>query len=195
MRPEVLRRAVREKYRDAAILPTGHFPYPVGRSSAEGLGYEAGWLGVIPPEIVDRFVGVGNPFTIARPRPGQRVLDVGCGCGFDVFVASLLVGPAGRAFGVDLTAEMVAHAGAAAAAWAPPNLTFTTADVESLPFPDQAFDLVISNGALNLAPDKDRAFRELARVLRRGGRLATADLLVKETVPADVVGNLDAWST
>lgn len=195
MEPEALRRAVLEKYRYTAAAPAGRFPYPVGRPSATGLGYEPEWLARIPDDVVDRFVGVGNPFVVTRPGAGERVLDVGCGCGLDVFVASLLVGPAGRAVGIDLTPEMVARAGAGAAAWGLPNVVFETADVESLPFADGVFDLVISNGALNLTPDKDRAFREIARVLRPGGRLATADLLVEETVPAAVLGNLDAWST
>ena len=195
MRPEVLRRAVREKYRNTTTPPIGRFPYPVGRPSAIGLGYEPEWLDRIPDGVVDRFVGVGNPFTVARPGAGQRVLDVGCGCGLDVCVASLLVGPAGHAVGIDLTPEMASYAAGALPDRAPPNIEFMTADVESLPFKGDTFDLVISNGALNLTPDKDRAFREIARVLRRGGRLATTDLLVREAVPAEVIANLDAWST
>jgi SAM-dependent methyltransferase len=192
---EDLRRAVRDKYRLCAESPGDRFPYPVGRASAERLGYEAEWLRRIPAPVVDRFVGVGNPFRARRPAWGERVLDVGCGCGLDVFVASILVGARGSATGLDLTPEMVDRARAAAALWPIRNVAFEAGDVEAMPFPDASFDVVVSNGALNLAPDKDRAFREIARVLRPGGHLAAADLLVVDTVPADVLASMDAWST
>jgi SAM-dependent methyltransferase len=195
MRAEDLRQAVRERYRVAAASPEGRFPYPVGRASAERLGYEPGWLDRIPADVVDRFVGVGNPFRVRRPSAGERVLDVGCGCGLDVFVASILVGARGSAAGIDLTPEMVDRARAAAATWPPRNVSFEAGDVEAMPFPDASFDVVLSNGSLNLAPDKDRAFREIARVLRPGGHLAAADLLVVDTVPPETLASMDAWST
>jgi SAM-dependent methyltransferase len=179
-----LRLAVRSKYREIAREPAGHFPYPIGRGSALGLGYEPGWLDAAPGEVVDRFVGVGNPFVVERPAPGEAVLDVGCGCGLDVFVAARW---AERAVGLDLTSEMLAVPGVRA--------RFVHGSAEAIPFPDARFDLVISNGALNLVPDKDRAFREIARVLRPGGRLAVADLLVEESVPKDLLEDMDAWST
>jgi ubiquinone/menaquinone biosynthesis C-methylase UbiE len=123
------------------------------------------------------------------------VLDVGCGCGADVFVASQMVTAQGRAAGLDLTPEMLAHARAAAGRWSPRNVAFEAGDVESMPFADDSFDAVISNGALNLAPDKEAAFREIARVLRPGGRLAVADLLVVDSVPESLLASMDAWST
>lgn len=107
---EKLRVAVRTTYAEVACDPTGRFPYPVGRQGALGLGYERTWLERIPASVLNRFVGVGNPFAVERPAVGERVLDLGCGCGFDAFVAAQLVGETGRVVGVDLTPEMVAIA-------------------------------------------------------------------------------------
>ena len=186
-----LRRAVREKYKGVADEPRGPFPYPVGRASAIGLGYETSWLEAVPADVVDRFVGVGNPFRVGRPSTGARVLDLGCGAGLDVFVAALLVGAAGRAVGVDLTPEMLAWPRKHTAR----NVEFHEGTVEALPFEDRSFDLAISNGALNLVPHKDAAFREIFRVLAPGGAFAVADLLVTSTVPEEVLQGMDAWST
>ena len=194
-RPESIRAAVRAKYGAVAEAPAGHFPYPVGRASALALGYDPAWLGAIPDAVVERFVGVGNPFALARPAVGAAVLDVGCGCGLDTFVAALLVGPTGRAVGIDLTPEMLAPARAAQAGWRAGGVEFRVAAAEELPFPDGAFDLVISNGVLNLVFDKERAYGELYRVLRIGGAVGVADLLVIEGSPEAVRADLDAWST
>ena len=186
---------MREKYRAVSESAEGCFTYPVGRRSAVGLGYEAAWLQAVPPEVVDRFVGVGNPFSIHRPCPGDRVLDLGCGAGLDTFVTAWLVGPQGRATGLDLSAEMLARARSAATGWSLGNVGFVEGLIEALPFEACSFDLVISNGVLNLVPDKKAAFREIRRVLKPGGRLAVVDLLVIETVPPEVLASEDAWST
>jgi arsenite methyltransferase len=103
-----IRSSVKSKYREVAVKAEGHFPYPTGRESALKLGYDPSWLESVPGEVVERFVGVGNPFSIRMPKPGERILDAGCGCGMDAFVSSILVGPEGRVSGVDLTAEMLA---------------------------------------------------------------------------------------
>jgi SAM-dependent methyltransferase len=179
-----LRRAVREKYGEVAGQPRGHVPYPTGRESALGLGYEPAWLQDLPDAVVDRFVGVGNPYRVHRPEPGSRVLDVGCGCGLDLLVAARW---AGFAVGLDLTVEMLVVAAGGA--------RMVQGTVEAIPFPEAFFDLVISNGSLNLVPEKERAFAEIARVLRPHGRLAVADLLVVESVPPEVLEDMDAWST
>ena len=192
---EQLRREIRAKYRDVAEQPEGRFPYPVGRASLARLGYPPEWLQSVPSEVVDRFVGVGNPFQVHTPAPGGRVLDVGCGCGLDVFVAAGLVGPGGSAAGLDLTSEMLELPRRCAGRWALNNVAFEEGMIESLPFEDASFDTVISNGVLNLVPDKDAAFREILRVLRPGGVLAAADLLVTETVPESVLAGMNAWST
>jgi arsenite methyltransferase len=186
--------AVLEKYRNVARSARGKFSYPVGWESALKLGYERKWLDRAPPEVVERFVGVGNPLGLRTPAPGERVLDVGCGCGLDAFIASTLVGPAGRVVGLDLSAEMLEWPRKAAARSRIENLTFEEGSGDRLPFPDGAFDLVISNGSLNLVLDKDAAFREIARVLHRGGTFAAADLLVVETVPEKLIQDANAWS-
>lgn len=192
---EQRRASVKEKYGRVARSAAGHFPYPVGRASALRLGYLPEWLKAAPAAVVDRFVGIGNPFRIRRPRPGERVLDIGCGCGLDAFVAARLVGPEGSAVGLDLTPEMLERARAALKRSKLKNLEFREGSAEDLPFESGAFDLAISNGALNLVPDKDAAFREIARVLRPGGELVAADLLVVETIPKRVLAGMDAWST
>jgi len=187
-----LRRAVREKYRGVSDQPAGPFPYPVGRESAIALGYDPAWLEAVPDDVADRFVGVGNPFGVQRPASGARVLDLGCGSGLDVFVAAVLVGAAGRAVGLDLTPEMLAWPRRHVAGR---NVEFHEGLIEALPFEDESFDMAISNGALNLVPEKDAAFREIFRVLVPGGAFAVADLLVTATVPEEVLKRMDAWST
>ena len=193
-RQNELRSAVRDRYRAVARQPAGHFTYPIGRESALGLGYSPEWLAAIPSEVVERFVGVGNPFTVHQPATGDRVLDVGCGCGLDTFVAALLAGPAGRSTGLDLTAEMLEWPRKAATGVSLNNVEFQEGSAEKLPFEDASFDLVISNGVLNLVPDKDAAFAEIRRVLRPGGAFAAADLLVVESIPETVRASEDAWS-
>ena len=191
-----LRDEIRAAYRAIALNESpGRFPYPVGRVSAEGLGYATEWLERMPPETLEHFVGLGNPFRLRRPQPGERVLDVGCGYGLDAYVASLLVGPTGRSVGIDMTPEMVAGAKKALGNWQPRNLEFFEESVESLDFGDGTFDLVISNGVLNLVPDKDAAFREICRVLRPGGALAAADVVVLDAIPQEVLDGADAWSS
>ncbi len=185
-RARALRQAIRGKYRGVARRPEGRFPYPVGRVSALRLGYTREWIDAAPAPVLRRFVGVGNPFRARRPRAGERVLDLGCGAGFDVFVASLLVGASGRAVGVDLARRALRGTG---------HAEVRVARAERLPFEAASFDVVISNGALNLVPDKDAAFREAWRVLRPGGIFVAADLLVTEEVPAEVLADMDAWST
>ena len=190
-RAHELREAVRERYAEVAGQPAGQFPYPIGREGALALGYDEAALDEVPTEVVDRFVGVGNPLDIARPARGERVLDLGCGCGLDALVASRLVGDDGYVVGVDLTPEMIELAQGAGRA----NVHLQVGSVEALSFGDGSFDRVISNGVLNLVPDKDAAFAEAFRVLRPGGRFVVADLLVTETVPEEMLASLDAWST
>jgi arsenite methyltransferase len=190
-----IRSAVKFKYREVAAQPEGKFPYPTGKESALNLGYDPVWLDGIPAEVLRRFVGVGNPFRIRAPRPGDRVLDAGCGCGMDTFVAARLAGPQGHACGIDLTTEMLDLARTAAASFKIGNVEFREGSIEALPFENDSFDLVISNGVLNLIPDKAAAFLEMARVLRPEGALAGADLLLVETLPPEVQASTDAWST
>ena len=187
--------AVQSKYRKVALSPEGFFVYPVGKESALKLGYNPSWFEFVSPEVASRFVGAGNPFRIRQPQPGDRVLDAGCGCGFDTFIAALMAGPSGKAVGIDLTTEMLEVARSAAKLFNQGNVEFKEGSLEKLPFDDGSFDLAISNGVLNLVPDKQSAFAELARVLRPEGVLVSADLLVMDTIPPEVLAGTDAWST
>lgn len=190
-----LRASIRDKYAAVAKDPNDKFPYPVGLESAVQLGYAAEWLDGVPGAVQQRFVGAGNPFRLWQPNPGESVLDVGCGAGFDSFVARSLVGARGRVSGVDVTPEILSVAQSAGAHLDAPNLEFAAGAVEALPYASRSFDAVISNGVLNLSLDKDAAFRELARVLRDGGMFVAADLLVDETIPEEVLAAQDAWSS
>jgi arsenite methyltransferase len=190
-----IRNAVKSKYREVAKNPDGHFAYPIGDEGAVRLGYARPWTDSVPETAAKRFVGVGNPFSIRVPQPGDQILDAGCGCGFDTFVAASMAGMRGRAIGIDLTAEMLKVARSASEFFKCGNAEFLKGTIEQLPFEDACFDMVISNGALNLIPDKPIAFKEIARVLRPKGSLIAADLVVIETIPAEVLASTDAWST
>ena len=194
-RAEEIRNAVKLKYRQVANSPEGHFTYPVGVESALKLGYDPSWIQLVPEAVVNHFVGVGNPLNICIPGQGDRVLDAGCGCGFDTFIAASLAGTSGRAVGIDITSEMLQVARSASERFKNGNIEFREGSIERLPFENGYFDLVLSNGVLNLVPDKQRAFKEIARVLRTDGALVAADLLVMETIPPEVLASTDAWST
>ncbi len=192
---EQLKSAVKRKYCGVSRKPEGQFPYPVGQESLERLGYPREWISAVPGDVVDRFVGVGNPFRIRPVRKGDRVLDIGCGCGLDSFIAALQTGQEGLVFGIDLTAEMLEWACRAKEKVLLENLHFREGSAEELPFEDASFNLVISNGVLNLVPDKESAFREIARVLRPEGNFVAADLVVVESIPEETLASMDAWST
>jgi SAM-dependent methyltransferase len=181
-----IRDGIAEKYRKVAVSPEGLFRYPTGEASALGLGYPPELLQAIPSRIRERFVGVGNPFSLGPIHPGEAVLDLGCGAGFDVLVAAQLVGAKGRVAGIDLSPEMIGMAEAGFRETVFPNVEFRVAEVEALPFPDCSFDVALSNGVLNLMPDKPAGLREIFRVLRPGGRLQACDIgLVGDRVPPD----------
>jgi len=181
-----IRQGISEKYRKVAVSPQGLFKYPTGQESARGLGYPPDLLEVIPLAVRERFVGVGNPFALGPIRPGEAVLDMGCGAGFDAFVAAQLVGPRGRVVGIDMSPEMIGVAEAGRAEGGSPQVEFRVAQAEALPFSDASFDVALSNGVLNLIPDKAAALREIFRVLHPGGRLQACDIgLVRDEMPRD----------
>jgi arsenite methyltransferase len=190
---EVLKEAIRRTYASVSDEPGREFIFPTGRAWAEDLDYPEE-LAAVPETAVESFAGVANPFSLGRLEPGERVLDVGSGAGTDSLVAAQMVGPAGRVTGIDLTPEMLAKARRAAAELRAANVEFLPAEAERLPFADASFDVVISNGVIDLIPDKDAVFSELHRVLRPGGRLQLADVTIQRPVSEEGRRNIDLWT-
>ena len=181
---EVIFDAVRRMYTDVALMPEREFHFPTGRRACEFVGYPAEQLDRLPAAAIESFAGVGYPFAAAVIRIGDTVLDIGSGSGTDAFIAAGLVGPGGRVIGLDLTEAMRDKLRANAAAAGVANLEVLAGNAEAIPLPDASVDVVSSNGMLNLVPDKPRAIREIARVLRAGGRMQMADIVVR-TLPSE----------
>jgi len=191
---EALRQAIRQEYDLVATDPQHGFHFHTGRPLTAMLGYAEAWLEGIPTSAIASFAGTGNPFAIGPLCPAERVIDVGSGSGLDSLIAARMVGPDGQVIGVDMTPSMLARARAAAIETGLPNVEFREGYAESLPVPDGWADMVISNGALNLVPDKGDALSEMARVLRPGGRLQIADILVQSAVPDDAKADIGLWT-
>lgn len=192
--PRELRASVRDKYRAVALDPNGPFHFHTGRPLAAMLGYDTEVVEALPDRAVESFAGVANPFS---PRPlgvGDRVVDIGSGGGFDVFVAAGLVGLGGHVVGVDMTDEMLARSRATAQVLGLGHVQFRRGIAEDLPVEDGWADVVIANGVLNLVADKARVFDEVHRVLRPGGRLQFADIAVGGDVPAAASCDIDLWT-
>jgi arsenite methyltransferase len=186
---------VQDMYRAVAQDPHGEFHFETGRALAERLGYPAAQLDAVPPGAVDSFAGVGYFFDLAQLEPGEHVLDLGSGSGMDAFFAALQVDAGGRVVGIDMTDEQLAKAERLRTAHGVPSVSFRAGRIEELPFDDASFDAVISNGVINLAPDKDQVFREAARVLRPGGRLAIADIVTDHPLTDAIVSDVDLWAS
>jgi len=184
---------IREKYARVATSPDGQFAYPTGRKGLEQLNYEHALIANLPDEAASFYCGVGNPFSLGNIQPGEGVLDIGCGAGVDTLLAGLITGPQGTAVGIDIVPEMVARAEKSLASMTPGNVTFCIASGERLPFADLSFEIVISNGALNLMPDKEAALAEIERVLKPGGRLMLADQVAVGNVAKDFKSRLASW--
>lgn len=189
-----VRDSVRKKYADVARFSAGRFEYLIGRAGAVALGYDPTVLDAMAQDTLDAFCGVGNPFSLGSVELGEAVLDIGCGAGVDVVIAAHLVGPNGRVWGIDLTSEMVEKARANVDRLGLRHARIALGMSEAIPFDDESFDVVISNGVLNLSPLKEQSYQEIYRVLRAGGRLQFADIVLKADLAAEVIGNLDAWS-
>ena len=189
---ESLRRAIQEEYAVVANEPEHGFHFLVGRPLARLLGYADAWLEGIPEPTIASFAGTGNPFSVSELQPGERVVDVGSGGGFDSLIAAKMVGENGRVIGVDMTPAMLDKARNSAAGMK--NVDFREGFGEALPAEDNWADAVISNGVLNLMPDKDAALREMARVLKPGGRLQIGDILVQKAVPMDAKEDIALWT-
>ncbi|KJU84951.1 methyltransferase type 11 [Candidatus Magnetobacterium bavaricum] len=198
-----LRCAISREYAEVATNPSKGFHFHTGRKLAELLGYTEmwpdslpedwpkNWMDEIPAGAVESFAGTGNPFSVDDIRPGQRVVDVGSGAGFDSFIAARLVGASGRVVGVEMTPEMLNKAQAQNAMM--PQLEFLPGNAESLPVADEWADVVISNGVVNLCPDKSAVFKEMFRVLRPGGKIQIGDICVSVPVPESARGDIALW--
>jgi arsenite methyltransferase len=191
---EVLRRAIQDEYAVVAQEPEHGFHFFVGRPLARLLGYDDAWLDGVPEATIASFAGTGNPFSLGALRADERVVDVGSGGGIDSLIAAKMVGPSGRVIGVDMTPAMLDKARTGAVAADMTNVEFRKGFGESLPVEDGWADVVISNGVLNLMPDKDAALREMARVLKPGGRLQIGDILVQKPVPQDAKEDIALWT-
>ncbi len=189
-----LRRQIREKYTAVARQPEQGFHFHTGRPLALMLGYPAADVDALPPSTVESFAGTGNPFSMGRLRPGESVVDVGCGAGFDALQAAMQVGPSGRVVAIDMTPAMLEKTRACAEALRLGNLEARHGFLEELPVDDASADVVISNGVLNLMPDKIGAMREVFRVLKPGGRFQIGDIVVHKEVPQDARDDIDLWS-
>jgi arsenite methyltransferase len=189
-----LREEVKSKYRDVAVNPHGSFHFHTGRPLARRLGYDEAIVARMPESAIEAFAGVGNPFSQGALNPGERVVDLGSGGGFDCFVAAEQVGPEGQVIGVDMTDEMLERSRTAATAMGLGNVEFRRGIIEDLPVEGGWADVVISNGVINLCADKRRVFNEIMRVLKPSGRLQFADIANGKEVPAGALRNIDLWT-
>lgn len=192
--PGDLETKVKAMYTGVARDPHGEFHFEMGRALAERLGYPPADLERIPPEAIESFAGVGHFFHYADLKEGETVVDFGSGSGMDCFLAALKVGRSGRVIGVDMTDAQREKAERLRDRYGFGNVTFVAGRIESSPLPDGSADAVISNGVINLSPDKARVFREAARVLAPGGRLALADIVTEVRLPESIVCNATLWA-
>jgi arsenite methyltransferase len=190
---QFLKSEIKKTYASVSEEPGRDFFFPTGRAWAEDLGYPAE-LAHVPDRAAESFAGVANPFSLGRLEPGERVLDLGSGSGTDSLVAAQMVGEQGHVTGIDMTPAMLAKARSAAAELGAGNVEFVESEAERLSFPDESFDVVISNGVIDLIPDKDSVFSELHRVLVPGGRMQIADVTIQNPVSAEGRRNIDLWT-
>ncbi len=192
--PVALREQVKSKYREVAADPTRTYHFHTGRGLARRLGYEDDAVDALPDRAVESFAGVANPFALRRLAPGERVVDIGSGAGFDSFLAAAQVGPTGRVVGVDMTPEMLEKSTATGTELGLDHVEFRAGLAESLPVEDSWADVVISNGVINLCADKHAVLSEIRRVLRPGGWLQFADIANGLPVPEGALRDIDLWT-
>ncbi len=189
-----LRSAIQDEYAEVAACPTKGFHFHTGRFLADRLNYPADKVDALPDSAVESFAGVGNPFTWGEPTPGETALDLGSGAGFDALLAAAMVGPTGHVMGVDMTPSMVDKANRNAASLGLDNVAYCEGYLESLPVADDTVDVVISNGVVNLCPDKAAVLAETWRVLKPGGRMQLSDIVVNRDVGDEARADIDLWT-
>lgn len=189
----LLKSEIKKTYACVSAEPETDFIFPTGRAWAQDLGYPQE-LAAVPQSAAESFAGVANPWELGRLGPGERVLDLGCGSGTDTLIAAQMVGPEGRVTGIDMTSEMLAKVRGAVAEAGVENVEILEAEAEQLPFPDGTFDAVVSNGVIDLIPDKDAVFEEIYRVLVPGGRLQVADVTIQAPVSEEGRRKIDLWT-
>jgi arsenite methyltransferase len=191
---DVLRSEIRKTYTDVSTEQGQEFIFPTGRAWAQELGYPEPELSRVPDATVESFAGVANHWLLGRVDAGAVVLDLGCGAGTDLLIAAQMTGPEGRVVGVDMTAGMLQRARASAGEMGLGNVELRESLIETLPLDDASVDVVISNGVIDLVPDKDAVFDEIDRVLRPGGRLQLADVVIHHEVSEDSRARIDLWT-
>ena len=191
---ESLRFAIQKEYEQVALEPDRGFHFHTGRPLARLLGYPDEWLDKISESSIESFAGTGNPFSLGELKPGDRIVDVGSGAGIDSLIATRMIAPNGEVIGIDMTPAMLEKASRAAEESGLKNVTFRMGYAETMPIEDDWADVIISNGVLNLMPDKQDALKEMERVLKPGGRIQIGDILVQKEVPEDARLKIDLWT-
>lgn len=192
--PDQLRAGISAKYEEVALTPAKGFHFHTGTPLAAMLDYDDATVSWLPEGTVDSFAGTGNPFSLGDLQPGEAVLDIGCGAGMDTLIAAKQVGTEGRVVAVDMTPAMLRKAERGAAELGLENIDFREGLAESLPAEDGTIDVVISNGVVNLCPDKVAVMHEVRRVLKPGGRFQIADIVVHKEVPQGAKDDIELWS-
>lgn len=190
----VLRKAIKIEYENVAVQPDKGYHFHTGREALNRIGYDKALYDSLPEQNIASFAGTGNPFSLGPINPGDVVVDVGCGSGFDALITSKLIGPTGRVTGIDMTPAMLTKARSGAEEMGAANVEFREGHAEDLPLTDEYADVIISNGVLNLTPDKKKTLGEWIRVLKPGGRLYIGDILVAKSIPKSALDDISLWT-
>jgi len=193
MTPEYIKQAVKEKYSEVASNPQAKFNFPMGRKFAESVGYSVELLDKLPASMWESFTGAGNPQPYIDIKSGEKILDLGCGSGLDLYLYAQATGPGGRVYGLDISEDMIAKTRRNMERLNMQNVEFLCAAADSIPVPDRSVDLVTANGIYNLSPDKNAIMREVIRVLRPGGRTIFAEIVLKSPLPEEIRKNINDW--